>query len=423
MVMTLTRKLVPSLPSRAWIILGGDALSALGSGLTLPFFFVYLHNVRGIAHGTAGLILATVALIGFAGNPLGGTLTDRIGARWALVTGLSTAAAGTVSIAAVNRPWQGFAAAAVYGLGMSVVVPSQDALMAAAVPAERRSSVFAVGHATLNVGLGVGALLAALTVGSASPSNFVRVYLLDATSFLVFAVVVARLRVGATASATAAADDGARHGGAGYRAILRDPLFVRLWLLVAILVASGYAQFHAAFPAYATERGGLAARTLGLVFAANTCVVVLAQLPILKLVSGRRRTRALMLSTGFVALSWLVTLAGGQVWAARGAVALFVTAMVLLAIGETLFSPTAPAIVNDLATDEVRGRYNGAYALAWTTGFATGPALAGLAFATGHGDGLFVGLLAALAWVAYGAWRLEGRLPIAANLVTADGGA
>ena len=43
--------LVPSLPARAWLVLVGDALSALGSGLTLPFFVVYLSQVRGIDLG------------------------------------------------------------------------------------------------------------------------------------------------------------------------------------------------------------------------------------------------------------------------------------------------------------------------------------------------------------------------------------
>ncbi len=36
----------------------------------------------------------------------------------------------------------------------------------------------------------------------------------------------------------------------------------------------------------------------------------------------------------------------------------FFLAMVIFAFGETLFSPTIPAIVNDLAPERLRGRYN-----------------------------------------------------------------
>ena len=42
----------------------------------------------------------------------------------------------------------------------------------------------------------------------------------------------------------------------------------------------------------------------------------------------------------------------------------FAAANVAFALGETLVSPTLPAIVNDLAPDSLRGRYNGAYVLA-----------------------------------------------------------
>src|SRR5438874_12860051 len=50
--------LVPDLPRNAWIVLSGELLSAIGTGLSLPFFIVYLHRVRGIDLGLAGIIVA-----------------------------------------------------------------------------------------------------------------------------------------------------------------------------------------------------------------------------------------------------------------------------------------------------------------------------------------------------------------------------
>lgn len=61
------RRLVPALGRDAWIVLGGDALSGIGTGLTLPFLLIYLHQVRGIDLSVAGLVVATVALASFAG--------------------------------------------------------------------------------------------------------------------------------------------------------------------------------------------------------------------------------------------------------------------------------------------------------------------------------------------------------------------
>jgi MFS family permease len=205
---------------------------------------------------------------------------------------------------------------------------------------------------------------------------------------------------------------------AGYGHICRNRLFVRLWVLMALLVTIGYAQADAAFPAYATGPGGLDASELAVAVAANMVAVVGFQLVALKLVAGRRRTRAVMLVCAVWALAWAVTLLAGGLRDHGAALAMFSLAMVLIALGETLVAPTMPALANDLAPDDSRGRYNGAFTLAWTTGFILGPAIAGLAFAAGLGQALLVGLIVACAITAVGFLRLERQLPNSLNVVT-----
>ena len=176
--------LIPRLPRAAWIVLAGDALSAIGSGMTLPFLLVYLHAVRGLSLSAAGLAVATVALASFAGNPLGGCLADRFGPRAALVAGLTVGAAGAILLVVIADPWQAFAATATIGLGASVAWPAQDALLATVAGPEQRSAVFSVRHATLNAGLAIGALLAAFIVDASEPRSFTILYLADAATFL-----------------------------------------------------------------------------------------------------------------------------------------------------------------------------------------------------------------------------------------------
>jgi MFS family permease len=411
--MAFSSNVVPRLSPRAWLVLGGDALSAVGGGLTMPFFLVYLHRVRGIELGVAGLILSAVAVAGLAGNPVGGWLADRVGPRRAVVAGLVVAATGTAGFAAVHSARAGFFAAGVYGLGMAVLWPAQDALLATAVDPGQRSQVFAVRHATLNAGLGAGALAAAMVVSFASPASFVLIYLLDAASLLVFALIVVRIGDVVTAGGGTSGEG----GRGGYRQVFADRVFRRLWLIVLLLVTAGYGQYHAAFPVFATAAGGLSARGLALAFAANTVTVVVAQLVVLRLMAGRRRTRGVILAAGFVAAAWLMTMLGGSHAMTRVSPVLFVAAMVLFALGETLLSPTVPAIVNDIAPEPLRGRYNGSYTLAWSGGFIAGPAAAGLALAAGQGQALFAGLIGVLCLAGLAAWRLERRLPLTANRV------
>jgi MFS family permease len=137
----------------------------------------------------------------------------------------------------------------------------------------------------------------------------------------------------------------------------------------------------------------------GFAFAANTLTVVGAQLVMLRLVA------------------WALTLVAGQLGSGAAAVAGFAAALIVFGLAETLLSPTLPAVVNDLAPDDHRGRYNGAFTLAWTTGFLLGPPLAGVVLDAGTGTLLFIALIAACVAAARGTFRLERRLPAAANRI------
>src|SRR5712692_9749414 len=117
--------LLPALPRPAWVVLGGDFASAVGSGLTLPCLFIYAHQVRHLSYGTAGLVVATIALASLAGNPAGGAAADRWTPRRALMAGLALAAAGSVALALARTPAALFGAAGLLGLGVSVIWPAR----------------------------------------------------------------------------------------------------------------------------------------------------------------------------------------------------------------------------------------------------------------------------------------------------------
>jgi MFS family permease len=81
-------------------------------------------------------------------------------------------------------------------------------------------------------------------------------------------------------------------------------------------------------------------------------------------------------------LSWVVIASSAAVdgWTA---VMLVVVGLGVFGLGETLWAPVAPAIVNDLATEELRGRYNALQSMTWTVAMIIGPALAGLLIGNG----------------------------------------
>jgi MFS transporter len=325
-------------------------------------------------------------------------------------------------------------------VGLSVSWPAQNALLASLAGQADCSAIFSVRHASMNAGLGLGALGAAAVVSVTHPGTFTAVYLADALSFLAFLPVLARLAPlpadpvpapgrqaaapgrqapapGRQAPASGRQAAAPRQPRNGYREVPRDKAFVRVWLLTAVVVTVSFGQFQCSLPGYATRSGGIGARGLSLAFAANTLTVVIAQLFVLRWLSGRRRTTGAALAAAAWAVSWAVVIAAGHLGGGAGAEAAFAAAAVIFALGETLLSPTLPAIMNDLAAPEAAGRYNGLGVLAFTAGFLAGPAIGGAALGAGWGTGLFAVLAAVCLAACAGALRLSRHLPPRANRI------
>jgi MFS family permease len=104
----------------------GGLVNSFGNGITLPFLFIYLHNVRGIGLGVVGLIVGAHAVSSIVAGPLFGVLIDRLGGRRLLATALGILAVGYALYPLVEVAWQGFLVAAITGVGVGGFWPSQS---------------------------------------------------------------------------------------------------------------------------------------------------------------------------------------------------------------------------------------------------------------------------------------------------------
>src|SRR5207244_10504154 len=143
---------------------------------------------------------------------------------------------------------------------------------------------------------------------------------------------------------------------AGYLHVLRDRVFVSLAGLNVVFIAAGYATFEL-LPVFAKNDAGVSERWIGVIFAANTLALVVAQLPVAKLLEGRRRMPALAMMPVLFAIAWLIVLAGGAWFDGTRAALVFAGAAALVGLGSCVQGPTQGALVADLAPPALRGRY------------------------------------------------------------------
>ena len=397
------RSLNPRLPRPVQILQLGALVNAFGNGIAYPFLFIYLHNVRGFSLGTAGLIVATNAAVGLLAGPVAGALVDRVGGRRTLGVALILMALGFGGYPLVHESWHGFLASAIAGIGNGAFWPSQSTLIAGLTPQERRPAAFAMQRVMMNLGIGLGGLVGGLIATTSSPGTFTVLFLVDAATFLAY--IGALAFVPEPRRETGHADG--RPGS--YLDVLRHRVFVGVLALNVVFIAAGMAQLET-LPVYAKNEASVSELGIGLVFFVNTLVIVLAQLPLAKLLEGRRRMKTLALLGLVWALAWLLVPVGGVFFAGAAAAAMLAFAAAVFAIGECLHGTVQAPLVADLADHRLLGRYMASSAFSWQVGFTIGPAAGGFALALSP-SGLWIVAAAICVLAGAGALMLERAIP------------
>ncbi|GAA2786449.1 hypothetical protein GCM10010521_75440 [Streptomyces rameus] len=385
------------LPAPARRLIGVNAVNAAGTGLVVPLLVVYLHEMRGFSLSTATGAVAATSLGALAGGPLAGWVSDRFGRMHAVWAALLCAALGALGFVVCATPEAALAAGLVQGLGIGGAI-TWNALMAALVPREHWSAVFATDFAVVNAAMGLGGLTGGLVAGmTGSLLVFQVLYALDAATFLATGLLVSReLRQSGAAGAGEPADgDGAavegessgvaRAASGTYRDVLRNRCLVSLLVVVFVLFTLGYSQLNSGMPAVLLAGSALGPTDLGVMFAVNTGAAVLVQIALLDRVRGLSPRTALSLLAVSWALFWLLILV--VTWLRGGVYALLTgaLAMAVFAFGEALLAATGPTLVNIWADDSNRGRFNASYGFVCSLGFTAGPLLSGRLTEDGHG--------------------------------------
>jgi len=397
------RSLDPKLSRELWLLQLGGLTNAFGNGVVLPFLLIYLHNVRGIPLGLAGLAAAVNSAAALCSGFVAGSLADRVGPKRVLIASLLGLAVSISLFPLIRGIPSAYALQLLMGTCSGAFWPSQSALLTGLASPVQRHNAFAVQRLTMNLGIALGGVAGGAIARVDHPRTFTVLFLLDAATFLGYALVATLL--------PSPRYVGAERGT--YREVVRDRPFVRYVLLNALFITIGMVVFVELLAPYAKNEANVDEQLIGILWMIDSLVVVAAQLPVAKLAEGHRRMHALALAGVLWAGAMLLIGAAGTWLTATSAFALMAVAVILFGVGECLHGIVHGPLTADLAPQQLVGRYMALGAQSWQVGWIIGPAIGG--FVLQHAPNALWPAAAALNLVAAGlALGLERYLPRAA---------
>jgi MFS family permease len=352
-------------------LFAGVFISAIGTGMTLSLLLVYLHELRGFTNSFGGFILAYMATIAVAFTAPAGWLIDKIGPKPVALFGLLLEGGAVAGWALVNTKFEAILVASLSAIGTLMIWPPQTVMITRATDPSIRQNAFALNFMLLNLGIAFGGLLAASIVKDGDLQSFQVLYFADSLSYAGYFLILLTVK-----SKFKKEEASSEPQVGGYREVLRDRTFIRISLGSLIYLTFGYASLQAGLAIYTTQFLGLSPKWLGLIFAANTITIFMLQGFVLKWLEAIRDLAALRKLGYLWGGSWIV-IGSAAFFSGQLAGILVALSQVIFAFGEMIWAPKAPSIVNRLAPENLRGRYNALMGAQWNVAMIIGAAIFG----------------------------------------------
>jgi MFS family permease len=379
------------LPRPLLVVLGAGALNSLGVGLVLPFTLIYLNRVFHLTLASAGLVLAAATAIGMAAGLAWGTAIDAFGARTLLAVATAGQAVGLFVFAGARTAVLAVGTWVFIAAFQSATYPSQSTLFAELSTGETRSRVFAANFVLGNVFVGIGGAVAGSWL-SVDVNGLPLLYVIDGITFLgLMAAVLVAVPVTRTRSRT---DDDAPAEPSSWWRTVRHPAFWRLFTITFLLASIGQAAMEFGIPSIATV-ADLPPSYVAWAFVANTAAIAVLQPLLMRVIVKLHKLTAVQVT----ALVWvgsgaLLAITSSFTGATLG-LGLLLASAVVVALGEVVLAPSLFPLVNDLAPEAARGRFNAGTSTAFGLAFVAGPVLTTRTLGAGNGLAFFGWLLVA----------------------------
>ena len=350
-------------PAPVKALLVGVFVNKLGWFLQV-FLVLFLTTSKGFSDVQAGTALGIYGGGSVIGLIIGGSLSDKVGPRAAVMISMFGMAAFVLGIAYVPSYTAILIVVALAGAVGQFYRPASAALLTELTPKNRQVMTFALYRLAMNVGTTAAPLIGAALVAISWNLLFIG----EALAALAYAAVAIIALPGRKPAEAVVASDAAveEQPRGGYLAVLRDYKYV-LFLACMFINAAIYMQYLAVLPLHMKSEG-LSTWWFSAVVALNGFIVITCELLVTKVVQHW--------PARIVAMIGFVLLGGGLAfYALPGGIAIFVIGTLLWTLAEIIAGPTMFAYPGMAAPPKLLGRYVGSAHAMFGLGSALGPFL------------------------------------------------
>lgn len=369
-MLTRLNKLYRQFPPRFWIIVLTFFIDSIGGTLLFPFFSLYITGKFNVGMTQAGMVLAMFSIFGVVGNMIGGALTDRFGRRKLILFGLVFSALSTLTLGLVNSLAVLFPLAAFIGLLSDVAGPAHQAMMADILDEKQRQEGFGLMRVVRNLAWIIGPSIG----GFLASRSFMLLFIIDAIVSCIVAVIFF-IAMPETKPEHHDEENPKPHESiwqtiAGYGIVLKDFAFMA-FIVAAILMGAVYQQMYNSLSVYLRDNHSIDPQGYGFLMTTSAITVILFQFWVSRNIKHRP-------PFAIMAVGTLFYMFGFSIFGFVSAYWLFMSAIVVITIGEMLIMPTSQTLAANFAPEAMRGRYMAIFGLTWLLPSTFAPMLAGL---------------------------------------------
>jgi MFS family permease len=343
-------------------------IDSIGTGLFLAGAAIFFVRSVGLTTAQVGLGLSVGGAVGFATTVPIGVLGDRLGARRLLVLLHLWRAACLVALVFVAGVVSFTAVAALMAIAETATPSLTQAVVAAAVGGESRVRNMAILRSTRNVGFSVGALLAAPLIAAGSAASFSAIMLGDALSFVLAALILARVPLTRIAAV---------RRRSGFLKVLGS---FHDWRYAWLASLNGVLTLHMTIlvfgiPLWLIHATSAPADLVAVLMVLNTVIAVVLQVPFSKHATVSGGARRVLRLAGVMLAGCSVAIAAAAHVSPWFAAALLVLATVLMSLGEVWQAAGAWELSYRYADPQREVQYLAVFSLGAAAQDVFGPAL------------------------------------------------